>query len=133
MNRIIGLVVIGLVIFVGMSCKSTSTVTQEPVMGQVEKIDFDLSKLDKDGLIGPANGKVSIDYEFCFPKGYDYEKQLQSIDPELKILPETKGRSGCSKTQSLAIGSTHKPNYKEILLRLSELEFVKRIRRVYYE
>ena len=32
------------------------------------KITFDMSRLDKDGLYGPPNGKRALSYEFCIPK-----------------------------------------------------------------
>ena len=114
-------------------CKTKSkplAQTELKVMGDIEKFDFDINALDKDGLMGPSDGKVSVDYQFCFPKGEEYEKQILAIDPELKI--STKSRA-CSGEQNVAFGSTHKPGHQEILRSLSELDFVKKISRVWYE
>jgi len=102
-------------------------------MGHVEKFDFDINTLDKDGLIGPASGKVSVDYKFCIPKGKKYEKAVLDIDSEIKIHPNSFGRNKCTDTYVTAVGSTHQPGHREILLRLSELDFVVRFNRVWYE
>jgi len=133
MHRNISLLLICTFAIFVLSCKTTSTMEKEKAVGQLEKLDFTLDELDKDGLVGSNGSQVSVDYEFCYPKGADYEKQLHAIDSSLKFLSASNGRSGCSKMQSLAIGNTHKPNHKEILIQLSELSFVKKIRRVWYE
>ena len=33
----------------------------------LNKVEFDLAQLDVNGLRGPADGKVSVSYEFCIP------------------------------------------------------------------
>jgi len=115
------------------TCKTKSNSlnkTELKVMGDIEKFDFDINALDKDGLIGPSNGKVSVDYQFCIPKGQEFEKQVLAIDPELKISTNSRA---CSGSQNIAIGNTHKSGHQVILRSLSELDFVKKISRVWYE
>ena len=102
-------------------------------MGNIEKFDFDINALDKDGLMGPASGKVSVDYKFCIPKGEEYIKMVQDIDPNIEIHRSSFGRNKCNDTQVTAVGSTHQPGHREILLRLSELDFVELFNRVWYE
>ena len=118
------------------ACK-TPAIIAEPVttkvMGDVEKFDFDINALDKDGLMGDTNGKVSVDFQFCIPVGDEYVKAVHDIDPDIKILQGSRGRNRCTDTQVTAIGTTHKPGHREILLRLSELNYIKKFNRVWYE
>ena len=51
---------------------------------ELQKIRFDLSQLDEQGLRGPQDGKVALDYEFCIPREEQYRKEVESIDPSLK-------------------------------------------------
>ena len=113
------------------ACKTKPPTIQEvKVMGNTEKFDFDINALDSDGLIGPPDGKVAVDYQFCIPKGEEFEKQILAIDPDLRISANSRF---CSGDQSVAFGTTHKPGNQEILRGLSELDFVKKINRVWYE
>lgn len=97
------------------------------------KIGFDINVLDKDGLMGPADGKVAVSYEFCVPADNHYLNQVRQIDPSLKFHKKSKGRIACSKAEWLCIGSTHQEYARDKLQRLAELEFVKRIERTYFE
>ncbi len=97
------------------------------------KIGFDINALDKEGLIGPPDGKVAVNYEFCVPANNQYLNQVKQIDPSLQFHKKSKGRIACSKAEWLCIGSTHQEYAKNKLQRLAELEFVKRIERTYFE
>ncbi|MFK7981991.1 MAG: hypothetical protein AB8G86_18575 [Saprospiraceae bacterium] len=97
------------------------------------KIGFDINALDKDGLIGPADGKVAVSYEFCVPADNQYLNQVRQIDPSLQFHKKSKGRIACSKVEWLCIGNTHQEYAKMKLQQLAELAFVKRIERAYFE
>ena len=121
-----------LIIFI-YACKTPSNTTETTVMGNIDKFDFDINALDKDGLMGLATGKVSVDYKFCIPKGEEYIKTVQDIDPDIKIHRSSFGRNKCADTQVTAVGTTNQPGHREILLRLSKLDFVEKFNRVWYE
>ncbi len=104
----------------------------QPTPDQLQKIRFNLSELDEDGLLGPEGGKVAVDYEFCIPRREEYRKEVESIDPSLRIQ-ESSGRIGCGKEEYLCLGNTHQEGFKEVLYRLAQLEYVKRIERAFFE
>jgi hypothetical protein len=97
------------------------------------KIRFDLSQIDADGLYGPDDGKRALDYEFCIPADSVRMAEVQAIDPSLQVYPASRGRVDCDHTQYLCIGNTHQPRWREILLELAALEYVKEIRRTDWE
>ena len=97
------------------------------------KIGFDINALDKEGLIGPPDGKVAVSYEICIPAQNDYVNQVRKIDPSLKIHKKSKGRVACSKAEWLCIGNSHQEFARMKIQRLAELPFVKRIERTYFE
>jgi hypothetical protein len=93
----------------------------------IDKIGFDLDQLDELGLYGPDDGKRSLSYEFCVPNDVAAIETVQSIDPTLMIYPQSPGRIGCNETEVLAIGETHQPNYRDVLINLASLDTVDRI------
>jgi len=93
----------------------------------IDKIGFDLDQLDELGLYGPEDGKRSRSYEFCVPNDLAAIATVQSIDPTLMLYPQSPGRIGCDETQVLAIGETHQPNYREVLINLASLDTIARI------
>lgn len=97
-----------------------------------KKIGFDIDQLDANGLLGPPDGRVSLDYEFCIPAETRYWQTVQAIDSTAK-RPNSRGRIGCTGKTWLVIGSTHRADYRQTLYRLAELPYVKRIERVYWE
>ncbi|MCB0586424.1 MAG: hypothetical protein KDD06_14025 [Phaeodactylibacter sp.] len=111
------------------SCNSSRL---QPTAEEMQKIRFDLSQLDENGLLGPENGKVALDYEFCIPQKGQYRQEVERIDPSLKIQT-AKGRIGCSRDQYLCLGNTHQKNYKEVLYRLARLSYIERIERTFFE
>jgi hypothetical protein len=107
--------------------------TPEPDPSAMEKINFDLDQFDDNGLYGPADGKRSLDYEFCIPQGEQYAAEVQAIDPSVNFFPTSAGRIGCTEDQMLTIGNTHQNNFRLVLLELANLDYVDRIQRVDWE
>ncbi|MFM7448375.1 MAG: hypothetical protein ACKO24_07245 [Leptolyngbyaceae cyanobacterium] len=97
------------------------------------KITFDLAQISSDGLIGPPDGRRSLDYEFCIPTGEAYQLQVQTIDPSLKFYPGGRGRVGCTTQQTLCIGNTHQAKWRAILLEIARLPYVQRIDQTVWE
>jgi hypothetical protein len=97
------------------------------------KIRFQLDAIRADGLRGPADGLVSVAYEFCIPKTTQAYEEVQRIDPTIQIAPGGKGRIGCSASQALCLGNTHQKNWKEVLLKLAALSYVSEIRECFFE
>ncbi|MHC4553044.1 MAG: hypothetical protein ACYSUT_09830, partial [Planctomycetota bacterium] len=93
----------------------------------------DLAQLNEDGLRGPADGLVAMDYEFCIPDTPQHKQQVNSIDPTVQFMCSSPGRINCDSTQCLSIGSTHQPNFREILLELAALDYIERIDRCVWE
>jgi len=96
-------------------------------------IAFDLDSIDADGLIGPADGKRALDYEFCIPRGEDYVVEVRAIDETAQFFERSRGRIGCGPRQVLVIGNTHRPDFAIVLGRLAELPYVERIEQAYFE
>ncbi|MEW5894819.1 MAG: hypothetical protein AB1650_03515 [Candidatus Omnitrophota bacterium] len=99
----------------------------------VDKITFELNAIDKNGLIGTADGKTSVDYEFCIPYIDQYLKEIQTIDSQIVCYHGSGGRIGCSNSEYLCLGNSGYKNYRDILCKLSTLNYVKRIDRTYRE
>ena len=99
----------------------------------LDKIGFDLTQLDDQGLYGPTDGKRALDYEFCIPVGEDYQNAVTAIDPSLKLFPGRSGRIGCTDQQVLAMGNTHQPRAQLVLQELANLDYIHRIERVDWE
>lgn len=112
-----------------LACHSSRS---QPTEEQMQKIRFDLSGLDEDGLLGPPGGKVALDYEFCIPLDEKYLREVERIDPTVKAQT-ARGRIGCSRDQYLCLGHTHQENYKEVLYRLAGLAYVEKIERAFFE
>jgi hypothetical protein len=114
------------------SCAMKRHVTADTA-GPGHKITFDLSSLNAQGLYGPPDGLRSLDYEFCIPARHEYIEKVKRLDPTLRVYLGSKGRIGCSRGEALCIGNTRKPNWREVLLKLADLPFVKRINQAYFE
>jgi hypothetical protein len=99
----------------------------------LDKIAFDLALLDENGLYGPADGKRSLDYEFCIPTGDSFSQAVSAIDPSVQFFPQSRGRIGCGEGQVLAIGNTHQANHATILMELANLDYIDRIQQVDWE
>ncbi|MDP6722960.1 MAG: hypothetical protein QGF59_30130, partial [Pirellulaceae bacterium] len=99
---------------------------------RITKVELDLTKLDKDGLRGPPDGKVSVSYEFCMPNTDKCKAQVKAIDPTVQFMPGSRGRIGAGKNECLCIGET-RANYRDVLNRLAELPYIKRIIECHFE
>jgi hypothetical protein len=97
-----------------------------------KKIKLDFKQIDADGLSGPTNGKVAVNYEFCIPPGDKYWREVRKIDSSAR-KNAGKGRVGCTEKQSLVIGSTNQKNYQRILFQLASLPYVAQIQQTYWE
>ena len=98
-----------------------------------QKIALDLQSIDRDGLRGPADGKVAVSYEFAIPNTERCKAQVKTIDPTVEFMPGSQGRIRAPKTGCLCIGSTHQPNYRDVLSRLAELPYIERIVECHFE
>lgn len=99
----------------------------------IRKIRFDLDQLDELGLYGPENGRRSLSYEFCIPNNLQAIEAVQDIDPTLVIYLQSPGRVGCGDMEVLAVGETHQPNYRDVLINLASLDAVDRIEQFWGE
>ena len=97
-----------------------------------DKITFDLSAISPEGLIGNQQSLRSVGYEFCIPAQPDTRKEVKAIDQTVKFS-RSRGRIGCQNHQYLCIGETHQPEWKTVLLKLAELDYVKKIDRFWGE
>ncbi len=98
-----------------------------------ERIHLDFSQLDADGLSGPPDGKVAVNYEFCIPAAEKNWQAVQKIDRTARRQGQSKGRIGCRDDQWLVIGSTHQPRYQRVLYELGSLSYVERIEQTFWE
>jgi uncharacterized Zn finger protein (UPF0148 family) len=96
------------------------------------RIELDLTKLDANGLRGPAGGKVLVAYEFCIPNTAECKAEVKAIDKSVRFMPGSRGRIGAGKDECLCIGETG-PNYKTVLERLGALPYIKRIIECHWE
>ena len=99
----------------------------------LSKIKFDLARIHPDGLRGPPDGLVTVAYVFSVPADEGVYQELRRIDPDLRIAPEARGRDGGGPGLAVCIGSTARPNWRDVLGRLSGLSYVKEIRECFFE
>lgn len=113
------------------ACNRKNAPSENPNVWNKVKIDF--SKIDENGLAGPPNGKVAVNYEFCIPAEEKYWNEVKNIDNTAQAIKESKGRIGCDQTQWLVIGSTHQENYKRVIYELASLNYVSKIQETFFE
>ena len=116
------------VIFTAIAFFSASVNAESPE----DKITFDLSAISPEGLIGNQQSLRSVGYEFCIPAQVVAVKEVKAIDPTVQFS-RSRGRIGCQNHQYLCIGETHQPEWKTVLLKLADLDYVKRIDRFWGE
>ncbi len=92
-----------------------------------EKIEFDITKLNQQGLYGPADGLRSLSYEFCIPADEHFVSVIHNIDPEIKIYHHSPGRIACNQSEFLCVGDTYNKPYQKNFNDLANLFFIKRI------
>ncbi|MBD1917636.1 MULTISPECIES: hypothetical protein [Cyanophyceae] len=118
------------VLTLAFSCQPVPSADHSSAM---DKIAFDLSTLDENGLHGPTDSKRSLDYEFCIPAGGAYTQVVSAIDPSAQFFPQSRGRIGCGEGEVLTIGNTHQANHQTILIELANLNYIDRIQPVDWE
>ncbi len=100
---------------------------------QPAKVRFDLAAIRADGLAGPADGLVSVDYEFVIPADPAKLAEVKRLDPSLQVSLVARGRIGRKDGQALCTGNTHRPGWRAALERLAALDYVAEIRRCFWE
>ncbi|MEN8126833.1 MAG: hypothetical protein ABFR90_03410 [Planctomycetota bacterium] len=106
------------------SCGKQNTAAESDVSN---KITFDLEQFNEEGLRGPPDGLVALDYEFCIPDTEKHKQQVRSIDLTVRFMCGSRGRIGCDSTECLCVGSTHQENFRQVLLQLAALDYIERI------
>lgn len=98
-----------------------------------KKIAFDLDQIDKEGLRGPSDGKVTVSYEFCIPDTKRCRAEVKRLDPTVSFLAGSSGHIGAKKGQCLCIGNTHQKRWRATLERLAALPYIERIIQAWFE
>jgi len=114
------------------SCSSSENSNYQIENCNIEKIKFDLTDIDNRGLIGELDNKVALDFEFCIPNKPEIIKEVLAINASLKTQ-KSKGRSNCNEQSILVIGNTYNKDFKKLLCKISQLEYVKEINQTYWE
>ncbi len=116
------------------SCNQKATAPASPPVDPetLKKIGFDISKIDENGLRGPANGKTTVAYEFCIPSRQVNWEEVQKIDPGLKFA-NGQGRIGCPKDWWCVLGSTKGGGWRDRLLGIAKLPYIKEIQETVWE
>lgn len=79
----------------------------------------------------PKVGQL-VDYEFCIPDNETVWKELMLINPSLKRTA-SKGRSNCGKGKVLVLGNTDNKDYKIMLCKIANLDYVKEVNQTFWE
>ncbi len=98
-----------------------------------DKIQFDLARLDAEGLQGPPGGKRSLSYEFCTPDRPDARTEVAAIDPSARFSCSSPGRIGCGPGECLTLGDSHHPEHRQRLQGLAALPYIRRIEESFFE
>ena len=102
--------------------------------GPKMKIKFDLDEFNDDGLRERPEGDFhGISYEFCIPADEEIYKEVLKIDSTAGVMKGSKGRSGCSDKEWLCIGSSRQPGFKQVILKLAELNYIRQINETFWE
>jgi len=108
-----------------------SVLKSKEVKQAENKMNFTFSKLNKDGLT--KDRKTSLAFEFCIPNEPEFLDKVKSIDESLAIYMSSTGRIGCEENQILCIGETKGMDYKNVLISLTKLPYVKSINESFFE
>jgi len=106
--------------------------SEKNLPGSMDKVEFDLTRLDEQGLRGPDGGKVAVSYEFKIPNTDKCKVEVKSIDRSVQLMAGSRGRIGAGKDECLCIGTTG-INYRTVLLKLSRLTYIDRIIECHFE
>lgn len=105
------------------SACAPATVLDTPDVAK-QKINFDLSGIDEQGLMGPADGRVAIAYIFYIPLEESKQKEVKEIDSSVRFFErKNENRYQC-------IGESGGPSK---IIRLAQLPYIKKINRFYGE
>lgn len=130
--RTLSVVTLSLAMTVSCSREQTD-VTPSPLECRPDKVAFDMNTIDDNGLTGPADGKVSVDYEFCIPLNAAARQEVSAIDPEIHCRRGPGMRIGCTVDQYACVGNTGYQDFQEILCALSVKDYITRIDRTWWE
>ncbi|MBV6443058.1 MAG: hypothetical protein DYG98_13205 [Haliscomenobacteraceae bacterium CHB4] len=119
-----------LILNIWLAC-SEKTKPEDPAVWN--KVKIDLNRLDENGLAGPPDGKVAVNYEFCIPASNKEWNEVKKIDKTLQLYKDSKGRISCDKDSWLVVGSTHQKNYRRVIYELAVLDYVKQIQETFFE
>ena len=119
-----------LILLAGSACHRRAKPTEDPTVWK--KVHLNFKQLDAEGLSGPPNGKVAVNYEFCIPALEKNWREVQKID-RTAGKQSAKGRIGCRSDQWLVIGSSQQPRYQRVLYELAALPYVERIEETFWE
>jgi hypothetical protein len=112
------------IILIADSCSSIPRAVAISDEMALKKINFSIGEIDKDGLIGPPDGKRLMAYKFVIPMDQKKRRQVHRIDRSVKFFHKP------SDEQYDCIGEGATP---EVLLKLAGLPFIKRIDPFYGE
>ena len=94
----------------------------------LQKIGFDLTQFDDEGLLNTNEGKRSIIYEYCIPRAQQAVSMLSTIDFSIEVKTDTSGsKVSCNSDEALALGSSHQDSFKAIVVKIASLPFVRKI------
>jgi hypothetical protein len=122
-----------IVVVAGIAAFVIRGVVRRPAADPWQKVELDLHGIANDGLRGPADGKVAVSYEFSIPNTDECKARVRAIDATVQFMPGSQGRVRAPKDGCLCIGSTHQPDYRDVLRRLAELPYVERIIECHFE
>ncbi len=98
------------------------------------KIRIDLSEFNDEGYrVHPDGEKSATSYEFCIPANDSVLAEVKAIDPTAGEMKGSKGRSGCSDMEWLVIGNTRQKNFKDVIRKLAELSYIRKITETFWE
>jgi hypothetical protein len=112
------------ILLIADSCSSipkAATISDEIAL---EKINFSINEIDKDGLIGPPDGKRLVAYKFVMPIDLKKRRQVHRIDRSVKFFHKPSDE----QYDCIGEGAT-----REVLLKLASLPYIKRIDPFYGE
>ncbi|MGE0561853.1 MAG: hypothetical protein AB7O47_08565 [Flavobacteriales bacterium] len=116
--------IIGLLSF---SCSSSKN---NNLNCNLKKITFNIKQFDERGLMGDE--KMAIDFEFCLPDNPNALQAIKEIDSSIKPL-HGKGRTKCAENHIIMIGNSYNKDIKNILCKLSQLDYITEINQVFWE
>lgn len=114
-------------------CVPSSAGLATPTADPLSKIALPLDDINADGLVGAAGALRALDYEFCIPADEASVREVQTIDPRVRVMRGSRGRIGCSSAEFLCVNNTHAPGWRDTLLRLAALPYIRRIQQTDWE